>query len=119
MSVEQTISQIMDSVFPAHAEIHINEQIESFQAGISWNLNNDPERPNKKSKTIILNISREVLEDLPNVPPAKQEECFEKISSYLQQRLSDFDPEHSAPYGQPAPAETWVINTIIAGLTSS
>lgn len=119
MSIEETISQIVGSVFPANAEVHINKQIESFQAGISWNLNNDPERPNKKSKTIILNISHEVLEDLPNVSPSKQEECFERISSYLQQRLSDFDPDHSAPYGQPAPTETWVINTVIAGLTSA
>ena len=46
------------------------------------------ERPNKKLKTIIINISHEALEDLPNVSPAKQVEYFEKISSYLQQRLS-------------------------------
>lgn len=118
MSIEQTISEIVTSVFPSHAEILINQQIGSYQAGISWNLNNDPSRPNKKSKTIILNISDEVLQDIPTLSPSEQSRCLSNISSYLQAKLKSFDPDHNTPYGQSTPAETWVITTKIAGLTS-
>ena len=50
MSVEQTIAQTVDSVFPADAKKHIDKQIGTFQAGISWNLNND-----RKAKQKIKN----------------------------------------------------------------
>lgn len=118
MAIHDTITQIARSVMPPNAEININPQIEYYQAFISWNLNNDPERLNKKSKTIILNVSYEVLDDVPNLPEAQQREVMNRIEAYLRGNLKSFDPNHDTPYGAPAPSVTWVIDSTIAGLTN-
>jgi len=118
MTINDTLTQIASSVMPSHAEIRVNPQLDHYQAGISWNLNNDPERPNKKSKTIILNVSYEVLQDIPNLPEAQQQDAMNRIEVYLRENLASFDPDHDAPHGAPSPSVTWVINSTITGLTS-
>ena len=118
MTINDTLAQIAASVMPSNAEIRVNTQIGQYQAGISWNLNNDADRPNKKSKTIILNVSDEVLQDLPNLPEAQQQAALNRIAEYLQSNLASFDPDHNAPYGVSPPSVTWIINSTIAGLTS-
>lgn len=118
MTINETLTQMVSSVMPSNAEIRVNPQIEHYQAGVSWNLNNDPERPNKKSKTIILNVSNELLQDIPNLPEAQQRSAMNRIQSYLRSNLEDFDPDHNEPHGAPSPSVTWVVNSTIAGLTS-
>ncbi|MBU2709282.1 hypothetical protein KCM76_25020 [Zooshikella marina] len=112
MNAQEIIFEIVKSVFPSNAEI--KERNNSLL--IDWTLNNDPGRPNQRSKTIILEISQELLEDLPNESQAKQEQCFGQISTFLQQELANFEPNHNTLYGQETPSERWVITTQIAGL---
>lgn len=118
MSIHDTIAQIANSVMPPNAEIRENPQTEHYQAVISWNLNDDPLRPNKKSKTIILKVSCEVLEDIPNLPKAQRVKVMSRIETYLRCKLNYFDPHHDTPYGTPSPSVTWVIDSTVAGLTS-
>jgi|GEM_PF-1470164 len=118
MTIKDTLTEIVVSIMPSNAKIRVNHQIENYQANISWNLDNDPERPNKKSKTIILNVPDEVLQDILNLPEAQQQGALNKIQSYLRSNLEGFDPDHNEPYEMPSPSVTWVINSTIAGLKS-
>ncbi len=47
--------------------------------GVHWKLKNDPNRPNKYSKTIIVLLSSELLEDFPNYPQSMQDTALAKI----------------------------------------
>ncbi|WP_083003185.1 hypothetical protein [Halomonas sp. GT] len=118
MSIHDTITQIARSGMPSSTEINLKTQIEYYQAFISWNLNDDPERPNKKSKTIILNVSYEVLEDILKLPEDKQRQAMNQIEAHLRDNLKSFDTSHDTPYCTPVPSVTWVIDSTIAGLAS-
>lgn len=72
----------------------------------------------KKSKTIILNISDEVLQDISNLHEAQQMRAMNRIEAHLRGNLKSFDPNHDTPYDAPTPSVTWVIDSTIAGLTS-
>lgn len=113
-----TIAQITASVMPKNAEIRVNPQIEHYQAYISWKLNNDLVRENKKSKTIILNVSYDVLEDISSLPEAQQQEAMNRIESHLRSRLESFNPDHNEPRDALSPSVTWGIDSAVAGLTS-
>jgi hypothetical protein len=49
---------------PEHAERYVTEtESGGVVLSVHWKLNSDPNRPNKYSKTIIIRLSRELLED--------------------------------------------------------
>ena len=118
MTLQDTLTQIVSSVMPSNAEIRVNPQTAYYQAGISWKLNNDPERPNKESKVIILNVSYEVLQAIPNLSGAEQQGALNRINIFLKEKLKSFNPDHNEPHGAPAPTVTWEINSLVAGLTN-
>ena len=112
MGISDKIVEAVLKQMPAHAEHY---QSQSAFAGtvisIHWKLKNDPSRPNKYSKTIIVFLSSELLEDFPNYPQSMQNAALGKIEGFIRDRLKTFDPDHThSRYEQP-PTEHWKILT--------
>lgn len=103
--------EVVKSVMPTDAKYIRNEQSDDYALSISWDLNTDPERPNKQSKVIALVISKEATEDFGELPSSMKENALERLRSILNSKLSSFEPDHNTPYNMPGPVEKWVISS--------
>lgn len=80
--------------FPAHARIiSIPRQADAVFA-ISWNLLNDPQRPGKRSKTIRLSVSADILDEYGLASEPSRDLVDRRILSVLQRELATFDADH-------------------------
>lgn len=70
-----------------------------YHVSNSWKLNNDSDRPNKRSKSLVITISQEALENYRDAPENSQIRAIEKLEEIVKARLNDFNPEHDAPWG--------------------
>lgn len=76
---------------------------------VCWNLNDDPGRPNKKSKTIAIHVPYEMVQDLPNIPAARRSLVSDRLHQFLVTKFATFDPNHTAGRNTPPPVEDWTI----------
>jgi hypothetical protein len=112
MEISDKIVAVVLKQMPLHAEHYQTEStFEGIVLGVHWKLKNDPNRPNKYSKTIIIFLSCELLEDFPNYPQSMQDAALAKIENGIRDRLKTFDPNHThSRYEQP-PTVHWKIST--------
>lgn len=108
MGFYDDLEKIIRDVMPLDAQILRMPTQDRPVFGISWKLNNDPTRPNKRSKSIRISISDEYATELPS---QNYEVACDRISSFLQRKLARFDPDHNEPANVPPPVERWVIDT--------
>ena len=111
MHLDDQILQAIKATMPASAEIRVLPGIESLIVGVSWPLNDDPERPNKMSKTISIHVSHEAAQDFASASAANQGATYNRIQAYLQAKLAQFDPQHNVPRYESPPVEQWVISS--------
>lgn len=101
------VSEIMKKM-PHNAEKYLTELSGGgFKLSIHWKLRNDPERPNKYSKTIVIDVPRELIEDFSAYPDHVQQEALRKIGDFVSSKLMAFDPDHNHPRGTLEPVENW------------
>jgi len=62
MAFEADIVNAIRQLMPADAEIRVANTITGLSVGVSWKLHDDPERPNKTSKTICIVVSHEAVQ---------------------------------------------------------
>ena len=107
--LERRFKEILVPLFPKEAECTRVTAQGGLSFSVSWKLKNDSARPNKRSRLIILVIPEEFLEDYCD---GSQHECGARetrITEYVRERLKQFNPDHTTPYGQPVPQEEWVL----------
>jgi hypothetical protein len=98
---------------PPGALIQFVPGVGCLNVGVSWKLNDDPDRPNKMSKTIAIAVSHEAAQDFASASAANQVQAFERVATFLKHKLAQFDPSHNSPKYDSPPVEHWVINTAI------
>lgn len=111
MSLEDQILQAIKAAFPANAEFQLVPGVGAFNVGVSWKLNDDPERPNKMSKTISISVSHEAAEDFASASAVDQLSAFSRVEAFLSAKLSTLDPTHNVPKYEAPPVEQWVISS--------
>ncbi len=112
MGVSERLVDAIMRHMPKNAKRYVAEtEFEGAVLSIHWKLNNDPTRPNKYSKTIIIHLTRELLEDFPNYPKPMQTTAVERIESWIDRQLSTFDPDHVASRYQQPPRVEWTISS--------
>lgn len=111
MGFQDEVVSVIRQVMPADAEIQVNSSTFGFDVGVSWRLNDDPERPNKMSKTILICVSHEAAQDFTSALARDQADACSRLNSFLSQKLANFDPKHNAPRHEPPPVEQWLIDT--------
>lgn len=113
MSFDDQILQAIKAAMPANAEIRVVPGIGSLNVGVSWKLNDDPERPNKMSKTIAICVSHEAAQDFASASASDQGAAYQRVSAFLSGKLAQFDPQHNAPKYEAPPVEQWVISSAV------
>ncbi len=109
MDVKESVIGTIMKHMPNGAEHYVTPTSGDYKLSIHWKLHTDASRPNKYSKTIVITIPQELIEDFPSYPEALQKSALEKISQHIQASLSNFDPDHDSPRGKPEPVENWDI----------
>lgn len=113
MAFEDQILQAIQTAMPHGAEIRVVHGVGVLNVGVSWRLNDDPERPNKMSKTIAIVVSHEAAQDFASASAANQAGAYQRVGAFLAQKLAQFDPTHNAPKYEPPPVEQWVITSAV------
>jgi len=109
---DELISYVED-IFPEGSEVkqEIDFDSENYKCHISWLLKNDAIRPNKRSKIIIIRISRETLSEYKI---SKSKSTLQiKFISYIKELYANFNPEHNNTKNQAPPIEEWLISSEI------
>lgn len=113
MSFENQIIQAITAAMPHNAEIQVVPGIGAINVDVSWKLNDDPERPNKMSKTISICVSHEAAQDFANASAIDQGAAYPRVAAFLSAKLATFDPQHNIPKNEMLPVEKWVINSAV------
>jgi hypothetical protein len=113
MAFEDQILKAIHTAMPAGALIQVVPGEGCLNVGVSWKLKDDPERPNKMSKTISITVSHEAAQDFANVSTVDQGASFARVAEFLTQRRAHFDPTHNTSRYEPPPVEKWIINTAL------
>ena len=113
MSFENQILQAIKSAMPQNAEIQVVQGSRELNVGVSWRLSDNPERPNKKSKTISICVTHEAAQDFASASSADQEAAYQRVVTFLSAKLAHFDPQHDAPRYEAPPVEKWVVNSAV------
>lgn len=79
---------------------------------ISWKLETDPRRPDKRSKTIRLVLEEEALTEYAAAPPGQREMGDARLKQHLTDQLRRFDPDHRAAFGHEPPVVLWTIGAV-------
>jgi hypothetical protein len=104
-------TDLVTRTFPNHAEIMRADHDGDFRLIIDWRLGSDPQRPNKRSKSIELCISEEAVSDYANSNERQRRAADAGLARYLKEQLASFDPEHETPREIVPPRERWVVTT--------
>jgi len=107
--LEKQFSTVLSRLFPKEAQFRRRPASDDLCFSVSWKLKNDPARPNKRSRRIILVLPEELLEDYRDDDQNARAARERRMTDLVGQRLKQFDPNHNTPYGQPEPEEQWVL----------
>lgn len=107
----QHFSGLLKPLFPNHADLRLIPSGNGIQIFVDWKLNNDQERPNKRSRKIIIRFCQETLEDYEAGQPQERTIADNKIVQLISHRLSSFEPNPDTHYGFPEPLEEWPVLT--------
>lgn len=113
MSFEEHILQVVRAAMPPGAEIQVVPGNGVLNVGVSWKLNDDPERLNKMSKTISICVSLEAAQDFASASAADQGAAYRRVAAFLSAKLATFDPQHDVPKYEVPPVEQWVISSAV------
>ncbi len=98
------------SAFCSDADVSVKPSADDFVATVSWPLPIE-DRPNRRSKTIRLAITREALCLYLEKDESRRKQDEQKVKEWIQNQLQQFDADHEAHKNQPPPQVDWIIRT--------
>jgi len=101
--------RLLAEVCPKSADIHRRLPFDVIAFDINWPLGNDPDRPNKRSRSLFVIFSREFMEDYAARDPTERASERKRVMTWLNGNMKGFNPDHDSPKSVPPPRETWTI----------
>ncbi len=92
-------------LFPPDTEFAFLNHDGDLHIRASRFLRNDPKRPNKRSRNVIVRITREALDDYIYVDDPHRSVVERKLVSFLKSQLRSIVWEHSEPAHKTAPVQ--------------
>src|SRR5471030_2667196 len=108
MAVEETIKQVILTAMPRGTIVRMSGASGVITYTLSWPLLNDPNRPNKQSKTIAIRFGVETMQDLSNMGEQQLGSNVGRLLGYIEERMQGFDPDHDNPRDVAPPVEEWI-----------
>ena len=103
--------ELVISAFSSDADVNVNPFTDDFVAEISWPIPT-AERPNKRSKTVKLVISREAIYGYyDKEDESRRDQDKQKVEKWIRNKLESFEDDHDVPRDQPPPEVAWIIGT--------
>lgn len=106
--LEKRFSALLRPLFPNATQFERIPAFDGVRFRVSWKLENNLNRPSKLSRTIIIVLPQEVLEDYRDDPPS-QAGTEKRIKNSVTGKLAKFNPDHDTPKHQSVPVEKWVL----------
>lgn len=110
MDRSEFTTQIL-AVMPKDTEAFDFSDAWNYRVNYSWLLKNDPRRPHKRSRNIVILMGRELMDDFSALSGDKQQACLERLKAHIKAKLESFEGDHSAAWGEPEPIEEWVVGS--------
>ncbi len=99
---------LLQPLFPNGAKFKVpNPAASEFQAKVFWNIESDPDRPNKMSKTIRIIVTAEAESDYLNKNDARQQSDDMRLQEFIRSNLARHDPDHDEPRKNDPPEVKW------------
>lgn len=108
----ERLRHVAERVFPAGARLIVVGREGEVVLLASWKLGTDPERPNKRSRTVRVTLSEEAMSDYRRGAEGERDAADARFATLLKSRLERFDPMHDTPLGTEPPIEPWSVGTI-------
>lgn len=112
IDLTEALRGVAERVFPRDARIIAPPGEGDFVLLASWKVNDDPERPSKRSKTVRIMVSEEAVEDYRSGVPGERLNAQRRFEAWLRAKVAGFDPRHDRPLGHEPPVEGWPIGTL-------
>lgn len=100
-------------LFPVTAQFDVPRSGAANSVSISWNLESDQNRPNKRSKTINVVFAAEAVDVYLAGTDAIKSGMDNRLLHHIATRIAQFNPNHAVAAGQYPPNETWLITAEI------
>ncbi len=100
---------LLRQIFPTDAIIQRAPSSGDLSFEIDWTLNSDPDRPNKRSRLVVICLSREFMADYVAATPSNRAYELKRIVEQIKSKLAKFDPTHELPANTLPPKEIWNI----------
>ncbi len=105
---EAELVSVVTSAMPASTTVTPYYNGGGFYVRCRWKLHDDPTRPNKPSKNILVAFDEVFPHDYANLSTAETKIVWDRIDNIVQTRLQQFDPSNNRPVSDP-PTEEWRI----------
>ena len=110
MGEQSELIEIIVHSLPSYAQIRVVPGTGTTHICVAWKVNDIPSRPNKTSKPIDIQVTSEAADEFDRRVFYARKQTTDKIYSYIQKRLLNFNQANDAPYGSVCPAEIWHVN---------
>ena len=104
---------IISPLFPDGAYITSRDDLDDFKASVSWLLNNDLAQSDKMSRVVVIEITKETINEYTMKSQIKQKNDNGKLYLQVREFLSAFDPNHDTPVGESPPEVKLVVCTAV------
>lgn len=108
----KTITETLTELLPQDAELNVRDDAKQYLATFNWPIESDPDRPHKRSKTVLLKIHEHAVRDLKEVGNKLEAKTLIDLETYFKNKLQQFEPDHQSPKGLPEPVEKWEIASL-------
>jgi hypothetical protein len=104
-----TFIECIQEIMPEGCEITDTMISAGYDIRISWLLHDDPERPNKRSKTILVSIDKECISDMEALNDEQSKEAIERFRRWLETMYREHDPSNNNSRDAEPPLVKWVV----------
>jgi hypothetical protein len=103
----QHLRKILKPLFPSQANIRGREETNKLVIAIDWPLKRDKDRPHKRSRVICIISPKNLIENYSNASEQSKIQIDNSLVNFLQEKLKNFNPDHTAEFGEIPPQEEW------------
>jgi len=100
--------RFVKQLFPANAQFTFSAREGDLIVRVSWLLNDDPSRPWKRSKNVMISFTEESLALFER---DNRRETELRLAAWLADQMKHHDPHHDAAEGEPPPTVRWRVTS--------
>ncbi len=100
---------LISPLFPEDSKLTSESTVDDFLVTASWLLNNDPSRPNKRSRTVVIEIPKNTINGYSSKTDSRKINDDKKLCQQVKEFLTLLNPNHDTPEDSCAPEVRLVV----------